>query len=64
MNNILALRKSHGLTRAALAAKLGTTHSAIYKWENELNLPQMETAIKMADYFEVSLDYLMGRNST
>ncbi|MCI9348565.1 MAG: helix-turn-helix transcriptional regulator [Oscillibacter sp.] len=63
MNNIEQLRKSHELTRADLAAKLGTTHAAIYKWERGLNLPQMETAIKMADFFEVSLDYLMGRES-
>ena len=51
------------MTRQELGDRLGVKPPAIYKWERGLGLPQMETAIRMADVFGVSLDYLMGRNS-
>lgn len=63
MNNIEYLRKTHKMTRKELGDRLGVKPPAIYKWERGRNSPQMETAIRMADVFGVSLDYLMGRDS-
>ena len=60
---IRALRTQKGLTQKALAEAIGVGDKAVSKWERGLGLPQMETAIRMADVFGVSLDYLMGRNS-
>ena len=63
LNNIECLRKARKMTRQELGDRLGVKPPAIYKWERGLGLPQMETAIRMADVFGVSLDYLMGRDS-
>ena len=56
MNNIECLRKARQMTRQELGDRLGVKPPAIYKWERGLGLPQMETAIRMADVFCVSLD--------
>ena len=39
--NLLALRKSKGLSQAQLAEALNYTHKAVSKWENNKNLPDV-----------------------
>lgn len=62
MNRIKELRLSLDLTQAELAQKIGFNQTAIGKYErNELE-PSVSTLIKLADIFNVSTDYLIGRS--
>ena len=55
------LRESQGLTQNDLAIHLHTARSTITLYENGTNEPDFRTLIKIADVFNVSLDYLLGR---
>lgn len=54
------LRESKNLSMSELAKQLGTTKSSINMWENADVIPREAMLIKVADYFNVSLDYLFG----
>ena len=56
------LRKKQGLTQTELGEKVGVKQSAYGKWENEKTEPSLEKLIVLADFFEVSLDWLVGRD--
>ena len=58
--NIRALRKQRNLTQEQLAEVLGVTVGAVYKWEARLSLPELNLLIEMADFFDVSVDALLG----
>src|SRR5215212_2426175 len=56
------LRKQVGkMTQQQLAEKLGVERGAVANYESKSKLPHLETLIKIADLFNVSLDYLVGR---
>ena len=55
------LRKEHSLTQKSLAKELDTTDDCIYSWEKGRSEPSIAELIMLANYFEVSLDYLLGR---
>lgn len=55
------LRKDKNLTQTELADLFGYSHVAVVKWENGTREPDFATLIKLADYFEVTTDYLLGR---
>ena len=57
------LRKSHKLTQTDLAEKLNTSQATVGAWETEVRTPDLEMLTKIADIFEVSTDYLIGRNT-
>lgn len=57
-----ALREEKNLTRAALANNLVLSYSAVSKYETNVRFPDIETLIKVADFFDVSLDYLLCRS--
>ena len=59
--NIYFLRKENGLSANELAKKLGFMENTIYAWEKERAQPNIETLNKLADIFNVSVDYLLGR---
>ncbi len=59
---IKELRKEKGLTQKQLAAAIQSTDKNIWAYENNFALPTIETLSKLADYFEVSTDYLLGRS--
>lgn len=59
---ILELRRNKGVTQEELAAELGVTAAAVSKWENGYTLPDILMLCALADYFEVTTDYLLGRN--
>ncbi len=61
--NLKKLRTEHGYSQKALADLLGITQQAIYKYENLSVEPDIQTLIKIADIFNVSVDYLIGRES-
>ena len=54
------LRTGAGLTQAQLAKQLGVTQSTIGNWESGCRVPRTETARKVAAFFGVSTDYLLG----
>jgi putative nucleotidyltransferase with HDIG domain len=55
-----ALRKEVDLTQDKLAAKLNYSRSTIAQYESGKRIPSNNFLIKVANFFEVSLDYLMG----
>jgi transcriptional regulator with XRE-family HTH domain len=56
------LRKQKGkMTQQQLAEKLGVERGAVANYESKGKLPHLETLMKIADLFDVSLDYLVGR---
>ena len=58
--NIRAYRKQCGLTQEQLAEVLGVSVGAVYKWESGSSLPELRLIMEMADYFDVSVDALLG----
>jgi len=58
--NIKNLRKAHSLTQEQLAEALGVTIGAVYKWEAGLSLPEIKLIMEIADFFEISVDVLLG----
>lgn len=57
------LRESQGLKQEELADKLGVTYSAISNYERGQRIPKMETLEAIADYFNVDMNYLLGKTS-
>lgn len=55
------LRKSKGISQLKLAMDLGMNQNSISRYENLERQADYETLIKFADYFNVSIDYLLGR---
>jgi transcriptional regulator with XRE-family HTH domain len=53
------LRKKYNYTQAQFAEKLHVTRQAVSNWENEKNLPDIETVIEIAQVFHISLDELI-----
>ena len=55
------LRLEHGLTQDKLGKIIGVKNFSIYSYEKGRACPEMKSLVKMAEYFDVSLDYLAGR---
>ena len=55
------LRKRKKYTQAFVASKLGIAYQSYQNYERGLTLPTLENFVKLADLYEVSLDYLIGR---
>ena len=64
MNNLKMLRNERGVTQQALADAIGTNQQAINGYENRGIEPDFEMLIKLADYFNTSIDYLLGRTES
>ena len=58
--NIRTFRKQKSLTQEQLAEALGVTPGAVYKWEAKLSVPELQVILKMADFFDTSVDVLLG----
>lgn len=54
------LRQEKGLSMKQLAKELNTTDAAVSNWENEINEPKISYLKDIAQYFNVSADYLLG----
>lgn len=57
------LREEKGMTGQELGKILNVSKVAISNWENDNRFPDKETLIKIADFFNVSLDYLLCRTN-
>ena len=58
------LRKQEKLSQESLADKLGVSRQAVTKWETEAGIPDIENLISISKLFGVSLDELMGNQSS
>ncbi|EOV9528907.1 helix-turn-helix domain-containing protein [Bacillus cytotoxicus] len=58
--NLKKLRKSHGLTQQQLADRLNLSQSQIKNWETDRFQPDIETLVRIASFFNVTLDALVG----
>lgn len=55
------LREARHLSQVRLAMELNLSQNSISRYENREREAGYETLVAMADYFQVSLDYLLGR---
>lgn len=55
-----ALMKERNISRARLSSDIGFGINQIKYWEKNGNTPSADTVKKLADYFDVSVDYLLG----
>ena len=55
------LRKKKGISQLRLATELNTTQNTVSRYETGEREPGIDELIKIADYFNVSVDYLIGR---
>lgn len=55
------LRQENGIGQVELAKKINVSKGIISFWENGLREPTMSNLISLADFFGVTLDYLVGR---
>lgn len=60
---IKELREEKGLSRRALAEVFNLKQNAVYEWENRGKQTDYETLCRLADFFQVSVDYLLGREN-
>ena len=54
-------RKLYGLTQRQMAETLGISQPSYIRYENGSSEPSQENLVKIADMFDVSVDYLLGR---
>lgn len=59
-DNLKKLRKEKAFTQEQLAEALGVTVGAVYKWENDLSMPEIRTLVELAELFDTSVDALLG----
>lgn len=57
------LRQSKNMTLEELANEIGTTKSTISRYENGMRQPKQDILEAIADFFNVSTDYLLGRSN-
>lgn len=60
MNRLRQLRKQKGLTLMKVADEIGLSETKLHRYETEKCEPKKETWVKLADYYDVPVAYLMG----
>lgn len=61
-NNIRLLREKKDLTQRALADQVLVSFQAISAWERGLSIPDLENAVRLASFFDVSVDALLSES--
>ena len=61
--NLKKLRQETGVSQKQLADNIGVSQQSINKYENHNIEPDIETLIRIADFFDTSVDYLVGHNN-
>ena len=59
-DNLKTLRIESNIGQVELAKQLGVSKGVISLWENGLREPSMSSLVAIANYFNVSIDYLVG----
>lgn len=62
-DRLKTLRKNSGMTQMQVAEKTGLSQSNINTWERNRSLPLPDGLIALANCFDCSVDYLLGRES-
>ena len=60
---IKELRLGRGLTKVQLAKELGVNKRTILRWENDMMSMSLKNAVKVAEFFGISLDELTKYNN-
>lgn len=60
-NNLKLLRKKAGYTQIAVQMKTGIEQALLSKFENGERIPPTETLVRLADFYNVSIDYILCR---
>jgi len=63
LENLKALRESAAVSQKQLAEAIGVSQQSINKYENHNIEPDISTLIRIADYFDTSVDYLIGHTT-
>lgn len=63
MENLKTLRKAKNLSQQKLADILHVSQQSIYKYENDITSPDIETLTNMSNFFGTSIDYLVGNSN-
>lgn len=63
-SNLRALRKEKKFSQQKLASQVGVTQQCVSEWEKGKIEPTMSPLWRLADVFEVSIDYLIGRSDS
>ncbi len=61
---IYELRVDKGASQCDIADAIGVSKGIVSLWENGLREPTMANLIALANYFGVTLDYIVGRTDT
>ena len=61
MKNLKLLRKQHNLSQKEIGNIFHASQNTVSQWENGTRKPSYDIIQELADYFEVSVDYLLGR---
>lgn len=56
------LRNAKNLSQSQLATQLGTTQRKVSYWESGKIEPDLDSLITLAEFFETTVDYLLGRS--
>ena len=60
-NKLKTLRKQKGYTQVALQMQTGIEQALLLKFENGDRIPPTETLIRLAEFYDVSIDYILCR---
>ena len=63
LTNLKKLREDASISQKALADAIGVSQQSVNKYENHNIEPDIETLIRIADFFDTSVDYLIGHTS-
>ena len=58
---ICTYRKLNGISQEELAGIVGVSAGAVSKWERDISLPDLDVLCSLADYFQITVDELLGR---
>lgn len=63
-NELKMIRKQHGLTQEVFAEKMCVSLDTVKNWGQSYNYPSIDILIKIAEYFQCDIDYLIGKQET
>lgn len=59
--NLIKLRKENSVSQQKLATHVGVSQQCVSEWEKDKIEPTLTNIWKIADFFDISTDYLIGR---
>ena len=62
-NRLKELRKNRGYTQVSLQMQTGIEQALLSKFENGERIPPTETLVRLADFYNVSIDYILCRTN-